>query len=241
MPNLNKPFIPNGNPYDGLDRGLFIARDLLFPDSVGGTKQEDTYCRISRVEVYNFQGASNYSIVGYKVSYWAAKPESDEDYAKAQTYTEPRGNKDTFYFQCAPQAFTPELAENLCITDFIQNVRRLKPSAWPSFQGLYDPYSLAKDTLLFTKGTGVGVDNVAHRALFTSVAGAPLGPVTNQLRYRGYDLSAEDTRLPAWIYASDQFLNADVPFLDRTQMVEQAKAVFATDGRVKAMELLGVS
>ena len=158
--SMPKPFVPEDNPYDALDRGLFIARELMHQTSDIDVNREDTYCRISRIEVYNFQGMSNYCIIGYQVMIFPYQPVTEEDYAKGQIYKDPRGllGVDKYYFQNAPQHMSSQMVENLCITDFIQNVRILKQSAWPTFKSLYAPFQLAKDTLQITEGKLEGVD-----------------------------------------------------------------------------------
>lgn len=242
LPQIGKPFAPTeADEYTGLDRGLFYARNLTFTDGFGDLMEDDTYSRISRIEVYNFQGVSNFCIIGYQVMCYKAHPVNEADYKNNFLYIDPRAPKvSTYYFQAVPQGMNVRVLEQLCISDFINQVRATDPSLWNTLTSLYESFSPYKDALMVAAGGLQGVDNVSHQTLFTSTDGKPPALTSQQLRYRGYELDGSQGRLSKWTYGTGQYMYANVPFMDRTRMIIAAKEDFAN--RIdEAKVLLGIS
>jgi len=242
LPQVGKPFMPDAaENYQGLDRGLFYARRLTFTDGFGDLVDDDVYCRISRIEVYNFQGVSKYCIIGYQVLAFRKQPVNEVDYKDNFQYVNPVAPKiTTYYFQATPEGMNVRMLEQLCISNFIGQVRSKDPNQLDTLVDLYAAFSPYKDALMVSAGGQLGVDNVSHLTLFRSTDGKPAALVSQQLRYRGYELDASQNRLSQWKYSEGQYLYSDQAFIDRTRMVMAAKEDFAN--RIdEAKQLLGIS
>lgn len=232
-----KLFIPKDNTYDANDRGLFLSRNLLITNE----QTVECYCRVQEAVVLNFQGAPNYTIVGYKIGYWLNKPETDDDYLAITPYRDPRNNQDTFYFTMQPQAMTVFDVENYAINDFVKTNRGTDPAKWPTLAQLYQQYNLVKGDYHMHGVTELGVNNVMHQAKYVSVSGKPLMVAAERLRYRGYKMkSAHEIKpLESYVYAENQFLYVDnVAFVDRGQIIADAARHFASEAGQQAVKEL---
>lgn len=237
MVTNTKLFIPDDNPYDQADRGLFLTRNLL----ISAEQVADCYCRIQQATLMNFQGAPNYTIVGYKVGYWLEQPVSDADYDAMTLYKDPRGNVETFYFTMQPQEMSLIEIENYCINDFVKVNRMALPAKWPTLGQLYTSYNAVKNEYHMHGVTAFAVNNVMHRAEYVSVSGKPLQLASQKLRYRGYEMKGtlDVHPLEPYVYKENQFLYVDnVQFVDRAQIVTDAQRHFISDDGQRAVREL---
>lgn len=198
------------NPYDHIDRGLFMLRQVQTKD---GLKQ-DVLARIGTVKVEAFQGEQTVSAVTYQVLIWDKAPTDEASYAKFTVFTDPVKNVNTFSFSVLVRDYDVFTLEAYCINHFLKIALNPERVVVEDMEARFRLFKSHENIPTYNTDLSLAVTHVRHVQKFTSKNGLPFKLEKSVMRYRGFptvqipsgEKMVKSVRLADWTYKDGVYI-----------------------------------